>query len=957
MAETLYATSHITGSASTPAAATGAPNGATTTDSGNVTWTSRWAIGDPSGSLSGTQSITVRAREAGGSSAGAKITVTLFENGASVATLVSGATLTGGTALTDYGPYTFDGSLISNSANVEIEISAATSGGGPSTRRTAQIDSITLTAEVALPTTPVSQSWSTSWLALAAVSDALQSSWNVAEAPVVNLLTFEQATGLEGNSNPLSSFYRHSTTTISASTDFAASGSRSLKVDVPGGNTQRVSISTFEPNVTGIVEGNTYTATFKIRAAAGNNASDNTDFVAYLWWYNSSGGAIATDIGDGQLMTATSDGWVQCKSTSVAPAGAAQARVLIYRNPNCIDPATYYVDEVGLWEGSSATWLAPASAFTAYANTAEGGSDGVTATTANTGGASGDAFTVAGAGAPTFATAAAHSGSLGYSIPSGSAAGTLEWVSPTADPSASVSFWFNTAGTPAADIRVFAFRNSTPSNIGGLLLSTSRRLRPMVNTSGYAVGGMESPVLTAGEWYLVQLGFKAASVAADGLLDFKIFDSTLTAVHSYQDVLPAANTASPATIERVWFGRPLTSDYLGATYFDDIRFEGGRATTISEAVVAPVSASRSTLWNVAVSSLTSVSGSLASSWNTRSQVSASRATSWNDSETVARAANTSWSIRSLVGTAINTGWAVRSAVTAARSTAWNTLKVVTDSVVTSWGVRRVVTAARSTSWNVAGFLDSVSRAVSSSWNVVGRISSARSTSWHDLETVSDPLASSWGVRELISAQRSTRWNALAQIAQAKAASWNVRRVVGQVRSTSWHDRAAVLAQRSTRWNVDGFLGAVSRAIETSWHTVGRIAASRATSWHDLETVGTQRSTRWNVLIAVTRARATSWNVLTRTTASVKAASWNVLAHASASMSTRWNLSGPVGRAVSASWHVVGTVGGSVSTAWNTLYGLVTPTILKPKAFIKGTASKATIKQNERSDARIVRNSE
>lgn len=1045
MAETLYATSHISGSASTPANATGAPNGVATTDSGNVSWTSRWAIGDPSGNLSGTQSITVRAREAGGSSSGAKITVTLYENGASVTTLVSSETLTGGTAFTDYGPYTFDGSLISNSANVEIEISAATSGGGPSNRRTAQIDSITLLAEVALPTTPVSASRSTSWNNLTPVSDAFQTSWHdlstvsrdgdkiyvpplseftlratipdntvnwsisletlthtespsfpgfggrlmgslyrgpdgttlvqnsagytgngnaeqvnlgewtqtqwnyvagpgiryidfryttdatyagpgaihevrnvavladgvpvpftplsealvTAGSPVytgalstewnvagvgaptpvsralatswntleplpINLLTLEQASGLEANSLATSSFYRHATSTVSSSTDFAASGSRSLKVEVPGGNTQRVSISTYQPNVTGIVEGNTYTATFKIRAAAGNNPSDNNAFFAYLWWYNSSGGAISTTYGDGSSVTATSDGWVQAKSTAVAPAGAAQARVLIYRNPNCIDAATYYVDEVGFWEGSSGQYADPPLVSQ---NQATGG-DTLSDTTG---------FTSAGSATLSYATDQAHG-----------SAGSIKAVTPGSNAAWEGCNVSLPAGTLTAGLTYRLSMWVRVDAAGTYQFSGVNSWRGTLFTN--------SVPLNANEWTKVEADFTAVT----------------------------ANEAGQVTTYglKAWSSTPRT------IWTDDVT-----VTAVYGGALAAVSKAIATTWNA----LAQVSDTLANSWNARSIVSAARSSLWG----------------------------VRQYASAARSTLWNALASVSSTRSTSWSVRKVVAAARSTLWDVASPFISVAASRSTSWITRAQVGSTRATSWGVRSTISRAVSTSFGVRALISKAASTSWNARATVSAARATSWNILKTVTDAVATSWGVRKVVTAARGTSWNVDGFLAAVSRAVSTSWKVVGRISASRATSWHDLETVGTQRSTRWNVRSLIAKATATSWNALAHTASSVKAASWNVRQYASSSTSTSWNVREVVSKAVGSSWNALSTVAGAIGTAWHTLYGLITPTILKPRAKISATQAKASlrpasspkasIKQASRATARIERN--
>jgi len=152
MSETLYATSHITGSCSTPANANGSPDGTFTTDTSNTSWASRWAIGDPSGALDTvTQTITVRARKDSASDSGLPtLTATLYENGSSVATLFTAQGVpTDGSYVDLQG--TFNGSAISDASAIEVYL-AATGHGTGGNKRTIQVDSITLTATVAAMT-------------------------------------------------------------------------------------------------------------------------------------------------------------------------------------------------------------------------------------------------------------------------------------------------------------------------------------------------------------------------------------------------------------------------------------------------------------------------------------------------------------------------------------------------------------------------------------------------------------------------------------------------------------------------------------------------------------------------------------------------------------------------------------------------------------------------------------
>lgn len=147
MPETLYATSHITGSFTNPTNAVG---------SGAGTWagalntstnaTSRWAIGDPVDPLtaSATQTIAVQARK-GSNSGTPTIALNLYENGTLVRQIGSTTNVTSTTGQAVTG--TFTSSEISDRTAVEIEVVMTAAGGSPSVRNSAQVDYIQWTAD------------------------------------------------------------------------------------------------------------------------------------------------------------------------------------------------------------------------------------------------------------------------------------------------------------------------------------------------------------------------------------------------------------------------------------------------------------------------------------------------------------------------------------------------------------------------------------------------------------------------------------------------------------------------------------------------------------------------------------------------------------------------------------------------------------------------------------------
>ena len=146
--ETKWASSHITGGCTNPNNAISTTDGIWTGEvNANISCISRYALEDPSGGITGTQTISVIARK-GSNSNNPTLAVNLYENGSLVQSVVGGTSITSTSGQTVSG--TFDASAITNQNNVEIEIVVTGAGGSGSARNSAQFDSIDWTVNLAV---------------------------------------------------------------------------------------------------------------------------------------------------------------------------------------------------------------------------------------------------------------------------------------------------------------------------------------------------------------------------------------------------------------------------------------------------------------------------------------------------------------------------------------------------------------------------------------------------------------------------------------------------------------------------------------------------------------------------------------------------------------------------------------------------------------------------------------
>lgn len=141
--ETLYATSLVSGAVSTPGNALGAPDGVFTTDVDNVSWTARFAMGNPVGNTAnGNHTITVRVRKETGNGTPTINAIRIYTSAGLLWENATGwsVTSTTGQTITAYSASGLSGTDLSS---VEVEIVTTGVGGSGSNRTCVQLDAIT----------------------------------------------------------------------------------------------------------------------------------------------------------------------------------------------------------------------------------------------------------------------------------------------------------------------------------------------------------------------------------------------------------------------------------------------------------------------------------------------------------------------------------------------------------------------------------------------------------------------------------------------------------------------------------------------------------------------------------------------------------------------------------------------------------------------------------------------
>jgi hypothetical protein len=162
-------------------------------------------------------------------------------------------------------------------------------------------------------------------------------------------------------------------------------------------------------------------------------------------------------------------------------------------------------------------------------NNAEGGADGVTVTTGNSGGASGnawDAVTIGTGATVTYDNDHAHGGSLAYKFLSGSTRTDVNWTSASVGTETEVwgRLYLWLVANPAAELALLRVRSGA-SQCARLALTTSGTI--VIRNAANGVAGTQTNAVATGQW--VRVEFRVLASTTVGQIDVRLYNSAESA--------------------------------------------------------------------------------------------------------------------------------------------------------------------------------------------------------------------------------------------------------------------------------------------------------------------------------------------------------------------------------------------------------------------------------------------
>ena len=220
-------------------------------------------------------------------------------------------------------------------------------------------------------------------------------------------------------------------------------------------------------------------------------------------------------------------------------------------------------------------------------NTAEGGSNGTSVTTANSGGASGDAFAVSKPAGATivFSTAAGMDGSLGYNITTtDTVAAYLVWNDLPVSTRWVGAFEFKLPSLPTTAINISRFKGVNTS-AASLFVTSAAKLQ-LYDSSGVAISStLFSASLSANTEYRIEYAIAAGSTGSSGSATIALYAHGGTTAIETKSTTGQNFDGAAGPISQFRVGQIVGTTWNGSTYFDSIRVEN-----LSSGFIGPMSA-------------------------------------------------------------------------------------------------------------------------------------------------------------------------------------------------------------------------------------------------------------------------------------------------------------------------------------------------------------------------------
>jgi len=237
--------------------------------------------------------------------------------------------------------------------------------------------------------------------------------------------------------------------------------------------------------------------------------------------------------------------------------------------------------------------------MTVYQNTFEGGTDSTAVTTANSGGASGDAFNAATAGI-SYSTTRAHEGTHSGMFTTDAATTYLAWYPGANTNFAARAYYYFTEANSGGEFHLTGLYEAGGNSALIFRLTSGNVLRVYKNIAPTSNSWAPTTTMPVGSWIRTELLVEQGTTSSNGRVRAAIFSGNSTTPLAESGWVTGLNLgAGTNTLAHVRFGKMVTGSNADGVFVDDIVLKTGAdytGTWIGPSTLPP-SAAPGYRWN------------------------------------------------------------------------------------------------------------------------------------------------------------------------------------------------------------------------------------------------------------------------------------------------------------------------------------------------------------------------
>jgi hypothetical protein len=207
-------------------------------------------------------------------------------------------------------------------------------------------------------------------------------------------------------------------------------------------------------------------------------------------------------------------------------------------------------------------------------------------------------------------------------------------------------------------------------------------------------------------------------------------------------------------------------------------------------------------------------------------VTKSLAQTWNVNALVVKSIAETWNINALVVKSLAETWLIRQQITKSLAQNWIINTFVVKSLAETWGIGGIITKSLPETWNISA---TVTKSLAQTWLISINVTKMLQVTWPINAYVIKSINQQWNVNTFVTKSLNETWDviSLSTVTKSLSESWNIQISVIKSLTESWSLSAFVLKNLAVDWQVNSANLVIVKSIDFIWEVDSYVTGSVA----------------------------------------------------------------------------------------------------------------------------------